>query len=396
MRATARAIATRGSHDGTEALDVRHEHCCRHEQNRRGTARPRDGHAHRSRCVNSSPTNFVFVFLILLQYLGKKQSKRTGGPAARQRSLRAKAAIDDCARQTKGPEPTQRDQGPTPIARSSRARKHGDRPPSLLGHPQGAALLWRSAPRACGPGNMATAATRPVRECADGCHAREQNKRLRREAQCLELVEDDGVWVDSSACDGTWIATMRGPEGTPYAGGSFGVEVAIPAAYPFSAPGFRFTTRIWHPCVDPRTGEFCFDRGEWSPALTIEKMLIIVRSKLSETPESLACDSRHAPEWYIADLNTQVARQWTQQYASLADRWLAFAMVGHQRLGRDTLWAQAAIDDCIIRMVCQQLVLLSRPSLHAAADSGGRAAEVRTDVQMGVQGEGAAAGPASG
>ena len=71
-------------------------------------------------------------------------------------------------------------------------------------------------------------------------------------------------------------------------------------------------------------------------------------------------------------------------------------MVGHQRLGRDTLWAQAAIDDCIIRMVCQQLVLLSRPSLHAAADSAGRAAEVRTDVQMGVQGEGAAAGPASG
>ena len=241
---------------------------------------------------------------------------------------------------------------------------------------------------------MATAANRPaVRRVADGPHARAQNKRLRREAQCLQLVEGDGVWVDSSAGDEMWIATMRGPEGTVYEGGRFGVEVTIPEGYPFSAPGFRFTTRIWHPCVEHSTGEFCFDRGEWSPALTIEKMLIVLRSLLSETFESAACDPRQAPEWYIADLNTQVARQWTQQYASLRDRWLAFAMVDHQRLGRDSQWARAAIDDGIIRLVCQQLVLLSRPSAHGAVNAGGRAAELRTDADMG---EGAAPGPAPG
>ena len=41
-----------------------------------------------------------------------------------------------------------------------------------------------------------------------------------------------------------WGVRMRGPAGSPYEGGVFGISIAIPQDYPFSAPRARFTTRV--------------------------------------------------------------------------------------------------------------------------------------------------------
>jgi ubiquitin-conjugating enzyme (huntingtin interacting protein 2) len=51
--------------------------------------------------------------------------------------------------------------------------------------------------------------------------------------------------------------TIIGPEGTCYQGGTFEVDIVIPAQYPFEPPKMRFTTKIWHPNISSQTGAIC-------------------------------------------------------------------------------------------------------------------------------------------
>jgi len=59
-----------------------------------------------------------------------------------------------------------------------------------------------------------------------------------------------------------------GPSGTPYEGGTFLVDIVIPANYPFEPPKMRFDTRLWHPNVSSQNGAICLDilKTEWSAA----------------------------------------------------------------------------------------------------------------------------------
>lgn len=54
--------------------------------------------------------------------------------------------------------------------------------------------------------------------------------------------------------------TITGPEGTPYAGGVFEVDIDIPKQYPFEPPKMKFSTKIWHPNVSSQTGAICLVR----------------------------------------------------------------------------------------------------------------------------------------
>ncbi len=53
------------------------------------------------------------------------------------------------------------------------------------------------------------------------------------------------------------IGTIPGPEGTPYEGGVFDVDILIPKGYPFEPPKMKFITRIWHPNISSQTGAIC-------------------------------------------------------------------------------------------------------------------------------------------
>jgi ubiquitin-protein ligase len=61
---------------------------------------------------------------------------------------------------------------------------------------------------------------------------------------------------------------VLGPSGTPYEGGTFLVDIVIPANYPFEPPKMRFDTRLWHPNVSSQNGAICLDilKTEWSAA----------------------------------------------------------------------------------------------------------------------------------
>jgi ubiquitin-conjugating enzyme (huntingtin interacting protein 2) len=53
------------------------------------------------------------------------------------------------------------------------------------------------------------------------------------------------------------VGTINGPEGTPYEGGVFDVDILIPKQYPFEPPKMQFITRIWHPNISSQTGAIC-------------------------------------------------------------------------------------------------------------------------------------------
>jgi ubiquitin-conjugating enzyme E2 D/E len=93
-----------------------------------------------------------------------------------------------------------------------------------------------------------------------------------------------------------WQATIMGPDDSPYSGGVYFLNIHFPADYPFKPPKINFTTRIYH-CNINANGGICLDilKDQWSPALTISKVLLSICSLLTVShhtaPRPLICAS---------------------------------------------------------------------------------------------------------
>ena len=112
------------------------------------------------------------------------------------------------------------------------------------------------------------------------------SKRIKKE---LENFKKDPPCNCSGGPDGDvykWIAVILGPLGTPYQGGIFKLSITFPANYPFNPPRIYFNTKIYHPNISD-TGDICLDilKDQWSPALTISKVLLSICSLLSDPNE---------------------------------------------------------------------------------------------------------------
>ncbi|KAF9671181.1 hypothetical protein SADUNF_Sadunf12G0020700 [Salix dunnii] len=172
-----------------------------------------------------------------------------------------------------------------------------------------------------------------------------------------------------------WQATIMGPPDSPYAGGVFLVTIHFPPDYPFKPPkvwvnstvtkastrrGLRyvndaalaskvfvssinfcfscfpfvkaslnswsvatashhvaFRTKVFHPNINSN-GSICLDilKEQWSPALTISKVLLSICSLLTDPnpDDPLVPEIAHM---YKTDRNKYetTARSWTQKYA---------------------------------------------------------------------------------
>jgi ubiquitin-conjugating enzyme E2 D/E len=114
-----------------------------------------------------------------------------------------------------------------------------------------------------------------------------------------------------------WEGCIFGPDDSPFSGGVFKLSIQFPAEYPFRAPHLQFKTRIFHPNING-SGLICLDilKSQWSPALTISKVLLSITSLLTDPNP----DDPFVPD--IARLYKQdraayeeEARRWTLMYA---------------------------------------------------------------------------------
>ena len=115
-----------------------------------------------------------------------------------------------------------------------------------------------------------------------------------------------------------WSAMIFGPDDSPYAGGTFKLRIQIPTNYPFTAPSVVFLTKIYHPNINS-SGIICLDilKDKWSPALTIDKVLLSILSLLTDpNPDSpLESMIAHQYKTNLAEYNT-TAKEWTEHYAT--------------------------------------------------------------------------------
>lgn len=146
-------------------------------------------------------------------------------------------------------------------------------------------------------------------------------KRLEKELQDIQALSADSSVTAEAVGDNLthWKGHLRGPEGTPYTGGAFDIDIVIPADYPYNPPKMKFDTKIWHPNISSQTGAICLDvlNKEWSPALTIRTALLSIQALLS-APEPDDPQDAEVAEMYKhnRELFQQTARYWTDTFAS--------------------------------------------------------------------------------
>jgi ubiquitin-conjugating enzyme E2 D/E len=144
--------------------------------------------------------------------------------------------------------------------------------------------------------------------------------RIRKE---LRIIQDEANENVSAGPSGDnmfeWDAMIIGPTKTPYEGGMFRLKIYFPADYPFKSPKVIFTTKIYHPNINSG-GIICLDilKTQWSPALTISKVLLSVCSLLNDPNPNDPLMPEIATQ-YIQNRAKyeEAARQWTLQFASL-------------------------------------------------------------------------------
>jgi len=145
-------------------------------------------------------------------------------------------------------------------------------------------------------------------------------QRIKKELS--DLTEDPPANCSAGPLDEDvfhWQATLMGPADSPYEGGVFMMNIKFPPDYPFKPPRVTFETRIYHPNINS-SGGICLDilKSEWSPALTVSKVLLSICSLLCDPNP----DDPLVPD--IARLYKQdkekymrTAKLWTIQYASI-------------------------------------------------------------------------------
>ena len=145
------------------------------------------------------------------------------------------------------------------------------------------------------------------------------SKRIARELKDLEtspvdnctagLVNKDDIYL--------WQGTIIGPQGSPYEGGLFRLEIKFPTDYPFKPPMVKFITKVFHPNINA-AGGICLDilKDQWSPSLTITKVLLSISSLLTDPnpKDPLVPEIAKLYETNIQEFN-RVAKEYTQNYA---------------------------------------------------------------------------------
>ncbi|TRM62111.1 ubiquitin-conjugating enzyme/RWD-like protein [Schizophyllum amplum] len=125
----------------------------------------------------------------------------------------------------------------------------------------------------------------------------------------IELIDESPFHLKGS---------FPGPEGTPYEGGHFEVDIRIPETYPFQAVKMKFITKVYHPNVSSASGAICLDilKDAWSPVLTLKSTLISLQSLLCSPEPNDPQDAEVAKHYTTSKRSfDETAAYWTHIYA---------------------------------------------------------------------------------
>jgi len=115
-------------------------------------------------------------------------------------------------------------------------------------------------------------------------------KRLLKEFQDAQSSSLEVYLTDNDISH--WKLILLGPKATSYEGGVWVINVAFPSDYPFKPPKVEFLTPIYH-CNINDQGRVCLDilKDQWSPALTVVKIMRSLQSLLSDPNPDDALDA---------------------------------------------------------------------------------------------------------
>ncbi|PFH59704.1 hypothetical protein XA68_11967 [Ophiocordyceps unilateralis] len=148
-----------------------------------------------------------------------------------------------------------------------------------------------------------------------------RDRRIAKELADIQ-ADRDNSGVFAVPADGVNLSHLKGtipaPPETPYAGGTYDIDIQIPDAYPFKSPIMRFDTKIWHPNVSSQTGAICLDTlgNGWSPVQTIKTALLSLRMLL-ESPNPKDPQDAQVASMLVErpDQFAVVAQDWAIRFA---------------------------------------------------------------------------------
>ncbi|CCE31918.1 hypothetical protein E4U22_008330 [Claviceps purpurea] len=151
--------------------------------------------------------------------------------------------------------------------------------------------------------------------------ASSRDRRIAKELQDIQ-ADKETSGVNVVPLNGYSLTHLKGtitaPPDTPYAGGTFTIDIQIPDNYPFKSPAMKFETKIWHPNVSSQTGAICLDTlgSGWSPVQTMKTALLSIRMLLEVPNPKDPQDAEVASMLLYRPVEfAQVAQQWAIKYA---------------------------------------------------------------------------------